>query len=191
MKVKISDYAKMHGVTYRTVWNWIKNGEVVITKNAHGRNFIELGEKCQEKNVGIYCRVSSSENKNNLEKQKQRMVDYCAAKGYQIQKIVCEIGSGLNDGRPKLESLLLDKQINVIVAEHSDRISRFGMNYIEKLLASQGRKIEIVNQAETEKEDLVQDFVAIITSFTARLYGQRRNKRKTEKLIKELANETC
>ena len=97
-----------------------------------------------------------------------------------------EIGSGLNDKRPKLESILLDRTINLIVCEHSDRLARFGLHYIQKLLELDGRKIEIVNPQLNEKEDLMQDFVSIITSFTARLYGHRRTKRQTEKLIKEL-----
>lgn len=142
----------------------------------------------KEQKIAIYCRVSSSENKSNLEKQKQRLLDYCAAKGYQVSKIVCEIGSGLNDNRKKLESLLVDKSITKIVVEHSDRFSRFGMNYIKKLLELDGRSIEIINTYNNDRDDLMQDFVSIITSFTARLYGQRRSKRNTEKLIKELEN---
>ena len=72
------------------------------------------------------------------------------------------------------------------MVEHKDRLCRFGLNYIQKLLALQGREIEIVNPVEDDKEDLIQDFVSIITSFCARIYGQRRTKRKTEQLIKEL-----
>lgn len=188
MRLKISEYAKMKGVTSRTVWNWVKDGKLQIEKTDTGRNFIIL-ENEKEMRVGIYCRVSSSENKSNLEKQKDRLISYCNAKGYRVNKVVVEIGSGLNDSRPKLEKLLVDSSINLIVVEHSDRLARFGLNYIEKLLIMQGRKIEIVNPPQNEKEDLIQDFVSIITSFTARLYGQRRNKRRTEKLIKELEKE--
>jgi len=111
---------------------------------------------------------------------------YCYAKGYKIDKVVCEIGSGLNDKRPKLEKLLSDPTIIRIVVEHADRFSRFGRNYIELLLKMQGRELEIVNMQDNDRDDLMQDFVSIITSFTARLYGLRRSKRKTEQLIKEL-----
>ena len=76
--------------------------------------------------------------------------------------------------------------ITLIVVEHKDRLARFGLNYIEKLLNIEGRKIEVVNNTSNDKEDLVQDFVSIITSFTARLYGKRRSKRNTEKLIEDL-----
>ena len=94
----------------------------------------------------------------------------------------------MNDNRPKLEKLFLDNSVNLIVVEHKDRLARFGLNYIEKLLALNDRKIEVVNPQTNDKDDLMQDFVSIITSFTARLYGQRRTKRATEKLIKDLEN---
>lgn len=83
----------------------------------------------------------------------------------------------------------MDNSINIIIVEHQDRLARFGFNYVEKLLNTMGRKIEVINPPLDEKEDLIQDFVSIITSFTARLYGQRRSKRKTEFLIKSLKNE--
>jgi len=113
-------------------------------------------------------------------------MDYCAAKGYQVAAVVKEIGSGVNDTRPKLLKLLIDPTVGQIVVEHKDRLTRFGFNYIEPLLAMPGRKI---NLAENGKEDLIQEFVSMVTSFCARLYGQRRSKRKTERIIAELQNE--
>lgn len=187
MKYKISQYAKKYNVTYRTVWNWIKQNKLQIQRTDTNRIIIvEDEDKNINDNVAIYARVSSIENKNNLSKQRERLENYCAAKGYKIIKSVEEIGSGLNDNRKKLESLLLDESIKKIVVEHSDRFSRFGMNYITLLLKMQGREIEIINTQNNDRDDLMQDFVSIITSFCARLYGQRRTKRKTEQLIKEL-----
>lgn len=187
MEYKISEYAKKNKVSIRTIWNWIYNGRVSIRRTETGRVRIVIDEN-KEKTVAVYARVSSSENKDNLERQKERLVSFCNAKGYKVSKIVLEIGSGLNDKRPKLEALLSDNAIDIIVVEHKDRLCRFGLNYIQKLLALQGREIEIVNPIANDKEDLVQDFVSIITSFCARIYGQRRTKRKTEQLIKELEN---
>lgn len=193
MKYKVSAYAKKHGVTIRTVWNWIYQEKVKVERNETNHIFIvEDEDKLLDKAVAIYARVSSSENKDNLERQLERLRLYCAAKGYTIIKEVAEVGSGLNDHRPKLEKLLTDHSVKKIVVEHTDRFSRFGMNYITKLMEMMGRKIEVINLASNDRDDLMQDFVAIITSFCARLYGQRRNKRKTEKLIKELTeSETC
>lgn len=188
MKFKISQYAKLNKVTIRTVWNWIYEGKLTIERTKTNRILIIEQEK-SDLNFAIYARVSSSENKANLESQKQRLLDYCSAKGYKVTKVVTEIGSGLNDNRAKLESLLLDASISTIVIEHKDRLARFGLNYIEKLLGLMGRKIEVINVNNNDRDDLMQDFVSIITSFTARLYGQRRSKRNTEKLIRELSKE--
>ena len=191
MRYKLSQYARLHNVTTRTVWNWIYKNTVKHEKDNTGHHWIIESEEDKNKQlqVAVYARVSSSENKNNVEAQAQRLISYCNAKGYQIAKAVKEIGSGLNDKRPKLEQLLTDKSISLIVVEHKDRLARFGLNYIQKLLVMQNRRIEIVNNIEDEKEDLMQDFVSIITSFCSKLYGQRRTKRKTEQLIQKLSKE--
>ena len=186
MKYKISEYAKLNHVQYRTVWNWINKGKVKIERTKTGRVLIVVDEPVKDQTVAVYARVSSSENKNNLERQAQRLIDYANAKGYKVEKVVKEIGSGLNDNRPKLQSLLADKSINLILVEHKDRLTRFGFNYIQTLLANSNRTVEVVNNLESPKEDLIADFTSVITSFCAKIYGQRRSKRKTEQLIKEL-----
>ena len=110
-------------------------------------------------------------------------------RGYQVTQVIKEIASGVNDSRPKLLGLLKDQQATRIVVEHKDRLTRFGFRYLETLLELQGRTIEVVNLADNEKEDLITDLVAIVSSFTARLYGQRRAKRKTERLVQQLQTE--
>ena len=102
---------------------------------------------------------------------------------------VKEIGSGVNDARPKWMKLLTDNPVTLIGVEHKDRLTRFGFNSIEPVLKLQDRQIEVINQVEAGKEDLVHDFVSIVTSFCARLYGQRRSKRKTERFSAELQTE--
>lgn len=192
MKYKISQYAKRYGVTTRTVWNWIKKNQIQYEREPDGIHIriIENEDKPLTDAVAIYARVSSHENKNNLERQRERLENYCAAKGYHVIKTVTEIGSGLNDNRQKLEKLLTDESVKLIVVEHSDRLARFGLNYIKKLLEMQGRKIEVINEQSNDRDDLMQDFVSIVTSFCARLYGLRRNRRRTEKLIQQLENDT-
>src|SRR5215813_14375977 len=122
----------------------------------------------------IYARVSAAENKSNLDSQAERARQYCVDRGDQIGEIIKEIGSGLNDQRPRLIKLLNDPTARRIVVEHQDRLTRFGFHYMETLLNQQGRSIEVINTADHGKEDLLQDFIAIIPSFCARLYGQRR-----------------
>jgi len=94
--------------------------------------------------------------------------------------------SGVNDSRPKLLSLLKDTRITRVVVEHRDRLTRFGFHYIDALFSVQGRVIEVVNPAENDKEELLADLASIIYAFCARLYGHRRAKRKTEKVVQEL-----
>ena len=189
--MKLSAYARSLGVSYRTAWRWFKAGKVAGFQADTGtiivtEPIVETVPTTANQKAVIYTRVSAAENKDNLEGQAKRLMDYCAAKGYQVAAVVKEIGSGVNDTRPKLLKLLTDPTVGQIVVEHKDRLTRFGFNYIEQLLAMQGRKIEVINLAENGKEDLIQDFVSIVTSFCARLYGQRRSKRKTERIIAEL-----
>ena len=136
--------------------------------------------------AAIYSRVSSAENKDNLERQADRLVEYSMVKGYQVVKVVKEVGSGLNDNRKKLEQLLVNGGYDILIVEHKDRLARLGVNYMDVLLQKFGVRLEIVNLADNGKDELMQDLVAIVTSFAARLYGQRRAKRKIELIIKEL-----
>jgi putative resolvase len=189
--MKLSVYAHKLGIHYHTAWRWFKAGKIagyqadtgtiIVTESLLTESPAPVAEK-----VAIYTRVSAAENKSNLEAQAGRLQDYCAAKGWVVAQVVKEIGSGINDNRPKLLKLLTDPTVTLIVVEHKDRLTRFGFNYIEQLLALQGRRLEVINQAENSKEELIQDFVSIVTSFCARLYGQGRCKRKTERIIAEL-----
>jgi predicted site-specific integrase-resolvase len=111
---------------------------------------------------------------------------FCEARGWVIKEVVKEIGSGLNDRLPKLLNLLSEGKAARIVVEHKDRLTRFGFSYIKELCRKFNCEITVINEVEGDKEDLIQDFVSVITSFCARVYGQRRSRRKTEFLIKEL-----
>jgi putative resolvase len=201
--VKLSVYAHKLGIHYHTAWRWFKAGKIagyqadtgtiIVTESLLIGSPAPVTEK-----VAIYTRVSAAENKSNLEAQAGGLQDYCAAKGWVVAQVVKEIGSGINDNRPKLLKLLTDPTVTLIVVEHKDRLTRFGFNYIEQLLTLQGRRIEVINQADTStglsagngKEELIQDFGSIVTSFCARLYGQRRCKRTpksvAERIIAEL-----
>ena len=109
--------------------------------------------------MAVYARVSSSENKDNLERQAERLISWCNAQGWGVSKVVKECGSGINDQRPKFLALLADPKIGQIVVEHKDRASRFGVAYIQTLLAMQGRELVVVNTADTAEDDLMGDFV--------------------------------
>ena len=187
--MKLSEYAKQVGVHYRTAYRWFHAGKIKGYQMDTGTIIITEDEAMPIDKFAIYARVSSSENRDNLESQAGRLIAYCSAKGWQISKVVKEVGSGVNDNRKQLLKLLADDAITVIVVEHQDRLTRFGFNYIETLLERQGRRIEVVNLAGNGKEDLLDDLVSIIYSFCARLYGQHRAKRKTERITQELKND--
>lgn len=187
--MKLSDYAKKLGISYTTAWRLWKKGKLDAYQLPTGTVIVREETETSvlpAEVVCIYARVSSSENKDNLKRQSERLVQYATARGYQIYKVVEEVGSGLNDNRKKLLSVLSDKKFTVLLVEHKDRLTRFGANYIQILLTETDRRLEIVNGAENDKDDLMSDFAAVITSFCSRLYGLRRAKRKTEKIIAEL-----
>jgi predicted site-specific integrase-resolvase len=178
--IKLSEYARKNCINYRTAYNHWTNKIIKGKQLSTGTILVESDDKTNDNVlVATYARVSSSENKSNLESQSERLRNYAYAKGYKISKEIKEIGSGLNDERKQLYNLLKNETIKIIIVEHKDRFCRYGINYIDLLLNQQGRKIEIINEINNDKEDLMQDFVSIITSFCARIYGKRRTKRKT------------
>ncbi len=97
--------------------------------------------------------------------------------------IVAEIASGLNDDRPKLHALLKRRDFDELLIEHKERLTRFGFCWFETLCPF---RIEVVNLAEASVNDLMEDLVAILTSFAARLYGQRRGRKKTQTALQAL-----
>lgn len=189
--MKLSSYAKQVGVSYRTAWRWYKEGSVPGYQLPSGTIIITLQktDTYLSKVVAIYCRVSDQGSKDNLNRQAERLMEYATAKGYTIYKVVKEIGSGLNDNRKQLSKLLEEDNYNILLVEHPDRLARFGLNYLKILLNKLGKELEIVNQVANGRDELMQDLVSIIYSFSARMYGLRRAKRKTEKITQELQNE--
>jgi putative resolvase len=185
--MKLSQYAKQQGISYRTALRWFRDGTIQGYQAPSGTIIVTEREPMQTvQKVAIYARVSSWEHRENLERQAERLSQYCTVRGYQVTIVVKEIASGVNDSRPKLLSLLKDPTITRIVVEHRDRLTRFGFHYIDALFSVQGRVIEVVNPAQNDTEELLADLTSIIYSFCARLYGQRRAKRQTERLVQEL-----
>jgi putative resolvase len=180
--MRLSAYAKKMGVTYKTAFRWWKAGKLDVYQLETGTVIVREPAQPQEATgVALYARVSSGDQKEDLERQMQRLKDYAASKGYRVTKVVSELASGLNDSRPKLMKVLTDTHIGVIVVEHRDRLTRFGFNYIEQLLAVQGRRLEVIFPSDTDN-DLVDDFIAVITSIASRIYGRGTSKRRAEKI---------
>lgn len=187
-KVKISEYAKLQGVGYRTIWNWIKDGKLKNYEVSHtGRIYIIL-EETQEKlpqNVMVYARVSSAEKKSDLESQVKLCEEFCFSKGWKVEKSFKEIASGMNDNRTMLNKILENPPSKLVIL-HKDRLTRFGFNYLKKALEFKNCEIVVINENNSESEDLLKDFIAVITSFCCRLYGARRGQAKALKMKVEL-----
>jgi putative resolvase len=180
--MRLSVYAKKMGVTYKTAFRWWKAGKLDAYQMDTGTIIVrEPATSAEQLQVALYARVSSADQKEDLERQMQRLKDYAAAKGYQVTKMVNELASGLNDRRPKLMKLLTDASVGIVVIEHRDRLTRFGFNYIEQLMQMQGRRLEVIFPSDTDN-DLVDDFIAVITSMASRIYGRRTSKRRAEKI---------
>lgn len=190
--MKLSAYAKQLGISYHTAWRMWQRGELPAQQLPSGTIIVEMpppATPVRVQKVTVYARVSNAKHRKNLDSQAERVSAFCAARGWQVVKVVKECGSGVNDQRPQFLALLSDTSISHIVVEHKDRCSRFGVAYIQTLLKTQGRELVIVNEAEEEQADLMQDFVAIITSFCARLYGRRRASRKKTALLAVLESD--
>ena len=182
---KLSTYAKENDIHYKTAYRMAKQG-LIKTKTLPTGTILVISDgeqKVKEPFTVVYARVSSSENKGNLDKQAERLISFCNANGWTVDKVVKEIGSGLNDNRKQLTKILHDGIVSRLVVEHQDRLTRFGCNYIELICRHINCELIVVNPPQDEKEDLIEDFVSIITSFCARIYGHRRSKRKTEEII--------
>jgi predicted site-specific integrase-resolvase len=181
--MKLSQYAKKAGISYKTAWRWYKAGTLDAYQTPTGMVVVRDPhmERIGSGRIALYARVSSADQKSDLERQVQRLRDYAAARGYQVAKEVTEIASGLNESRPKFLKLLADPTIGTIIVEHKDRSTRFGWNYITTLMEAQGRRMEAVFPDDTS-DDLVNDFVSIITSMAARMYGRRGSRRKAERI---------
>jgi putative resolvase len=181
--MKLSQYAKQQGISYKTAWRWYKAGQLDAYQSATGTVIVRDQSVAVSSTgrIALYARVSSSDQKEDLTRQMERLRTYALARGYQVAQEITEIASGLNDERPKLTKLLQDQSIGTIVVEHRDRLTRFGYHYIEHLLANQQRHLEVIFPGDTE-HDLVDDFVSVITSMAARIYGRRNSKRRAEQI---------
>ena len=122
--------------------------------------------------VVLYARVSSYDQRSDLDRQVARLTTWATAQGMAVTEVVTEVGSGMNGKRRRLQRVLADPTAETIVVEHRDRLARFGVDNLEAALAAQGRRIAVVDPGEVD-DDLVRDMTEVLTSFCARLYGRR------------------
>lgn len=180
--------AEMLGVHKVTVIRWIKQGKIKAVRI--GREFRVPEDEVKRLLKGkltntavIYARVSSSDQKSDLERQVEYLKGYCSARGYAIVDILTDVASGLNEKRRGLKKLfdyVVNGKVDVVVVSYKDRLTRFGFRYLEEFFNSHGVRIEVIFGEEPKdlQLELIEDLIAIVTSFASRLYGMRSHKKK-------------
>ena len=171
MKYRISEYAKIKGKSKGTIRNWIAKGKLK-TIEEDGKIWVTEEIKSTP-NVAIYARVSSYGNSEKLNDQVEKLTNYCNSKGYNIVRIVKEVGSNIDENRSKLRSILIDNKIDIIVIENRNTLVRFGLNYINELLSLNNRKIEFIEDTETNREELLGEFSDLVSEYSYKLYGKQ------------------
>lgn len=196
--VSIKEAAELLGVSKSRLRAWDDNGKFPAVRTPGGqrryrlsdiRRFQGLVEQEEGKTdaVAAYLRISSHEQKQkgDLDRQKGRVLQHCAEKGYRVGYVLEEVGSGMNDGRAKLHRLFklaIDRQICRVVVEHKDRLTRFAFGVFDVFFKSHGIEVEWLEDVlpKSYEAELVEDMISLMSSFSARIYGRRsaENQRK-------------
>lgn len=198
--IKLSQWAKDNGYSYHGAFRLHKKGLIPNTKVlptgtilVQAEDLVQANEQvnhtASNNDYIIYCRVYSSKQRDDLDRQVDRMTNFATNNGYVIKNIYKEVASGMNDNRKVLNALLENHKDCTLLIEHKDRLTRFGYHYLEMLCKSKNINIIVANESTTDRDDLVNDLVSVVASFCAKLYGNRKSKRKTEVIIKEIQKE--
>lgn len=185
--MKLSKWAELKGIHYNTALKWFHAGRI---PNAYqldtGTILVEEGSDVNKQGpVCLYARVSSQSRKKEIQYQVDRLSQFALARGLQVDKVYSEVASGMNDKRTKLWKMI-DSKPSMIIIENKDRLTRFGFEYLERLLNRLGCEVVVINRDQEDEADLMKDMVSIITSFCCRLYGLRRGQNKAKAIKDEL-----
>jgi excisionase family DNA binding protein len=192
-------------ISYSTLLRWIREGKIRAVMTEGGKYRIPYSEikkyleRREETRAIIYARVSSADQREDLERQINYLTNYATAKGYKVVEVLKDIASGLNAQRKgllRLFKLVEGRSVDVVLITHKDRLTRFGFEYLEEFFSTMGVKIEVVFREEPKDatQELVEDLISIITSFAGKIYGMRSHKKTllvqgVKKLIGELSGE--
>ena len=201
---KPKDFAELLGVSVKTLQRWDRDGILKANRTPTNRRYYTYDQYLQFKGIQtendirdtvIYARVSTRNQKDDLQNQVEFLKQFCNAKGIIVNQCVEDFGSGLNYNRKKWNKLLdevMANKIKTIVILNKDRFIRFGYDWFEKFCEKFNTKIIIVNnETLSSNEELVQDIISILHVFSCRLYGLRKYKnqiKEDEEIAKELQN---
>lgn len=201
---KPKDFAELLGVSVKTLQRWDRDGILKANRTPTDRRYYTYGQYLQLKGIQtendirdtvIYARVSTRNQKDELQNQVEFLKQFCNAKGMIVNQCMEDFGSGLNYNRKKWNELLdevMENKVKTIVISNKDRFIRFGYDWFEKFCGKFNTKIIIVNnETFSPKEELVQDIISILHGFSCRLYGLRKYKKQIKEdgdIAKELQN---
>jgi excisionase family DNA binding protein len=197
--LSIKDAAKYLGVSPQTLRRWERKQKIIPSYRTIGgqRRYLvadlqpsSIYDKTMDRPTVAYARVSTHDQKEDLQRQVHMLEVYCSSKGWSFS-VTKDLGSGMNDNKRGLKCLLeqiMSGQMGRLVLTHKDRLLRFGAELVFSLCAVKNIEVVIINQGEDPsfEEELAKDVLEIITVFSARLYGSRSHKNK--QLIANLQN---
>ena len=191
--MRIREWAEREGFHPQTVWRWCREGTMPVPFERTATGAIIVHDPKYETtpttpNAGrtvCYARVSSSEQKNDLQRQADRLKAFAFNLGVKDAQVVTEIGSGVNDKHRKLNKVLADPTVGTIIVEHRDRLARMNAGLVESALEASGRRLIVVDDNDLD-DDLARDVTEVLTSFCARMYGRKSAKQRTQRALEAL-----
>lgn len=185
--MNLTEWAKAQGVHPQTAYRWFREGTLPVPAQRVGPRTILVNVEVNAApeavgGLGLYARVSSHDQKADLERQIARLSRWAASAGGRVVRVESEIASGMNGARSKAKRLLADPAVTTVVVEHKDRLGRMNVELVEAALSATGRRLVVLDDGEVE-DDLVRDMVEVLTSFCARLYGRRSAKNRARKAL--------
>jgi len=190
--VNLKQWAESQGIHYHTAYRWFHDGALPVPAERVGPRTILVGPRGTKleppAGVGLYARVSSHDQKNDLDRQVSRLSEWAAKAGASVVRVEAEVGSGMNGTRKKICRLLSGPDVGTVVVEHRDRLGRMGTELVEAALSATGRRLVVLDEGEVD-DDLVRDMAEVLTSFCARLYGRRSARNRAEKALRCAAHD--
>jgi len=173
LAMKLAEWARWYGIHPQTAYRWFHAGTLPVPAERLLTGTIIVHQPTPGSNGAtvVYARVSSHDHRDSLDAQVGRVTAWATANGVKVDRVITEVGSGLDGQRPQLKALLSDPEVSAIVVARRDRLARFGVEHLEAALSAQGRKLVAIDHGETD-DDLVRDMIDVLTSFSARLYGR-------------------
>jgi putative resolvase len=186
--MRLKEWAAQQGIHYQTAWRWFRDGKLPVPalQTPSGTILVQSAADARppdDGGFGLYARVSSHDQRADLDRQVSRLTRWAAAASARVVGVEAEVASGMTGRRPKLRRLLADPAVQTVVVTHRDRLARMNAELVEAALWAHGRRLVVLDDGEVT-DDLVGDMVEVLTSFCARLYGRRSARNRALKAVR-------